>query len=126
MTYNLTKAEVFAAFCAGLISMTVGINSGFGTVSLAYLDLDENLGSWFVSIEFFIAIPIAPLGGLAAGWLGRKKTVLIFSPLISMGWILIGVSTSKFQLFLGRVLVSLASSVIMAIPSKDLIDSNLS
>ena len=30
--------------------MTIGINSGFGTISLAFLDLDENLGSWFVSI----------------------------------------------------------------------------
>ena len=50
MTYQKTKAEIFAALSASLISMTIGINSSFGTISLAYLDLDENLGSWFVSI----------------------------------------------------------------------------
>ena len=114
----MTKAEVFAALSAGLISMTIGINSGFGTIALAYLDLDENLGSWFVSIEFFVALPIAPLGGLFAGWFGRKKTVLIFSPMVAVGWILIGASNSNLVLFLGRVVVSFASSVIMTIPSK--------
>ena len=118
MSYQKTKTETFAALSAGLLSLTIGLNCGFGTVSISQLNLDENLTSWFVSIEFFMAIPVAPLGGLVAGWLGRKKTVLIFSPLTAIGWIMIGASASNVELFLGRTLLSFGCSIMMAIPSK--------
>ena len=120
MSYKKSKTETFAALSAGLITMTTGLNAGFGTVSISQLNLNEDLASWFASIEFFTAIPVAPLGGLVAGWLGRKTAVLIFSPFTTIGWLLIGASSSNVDLFLGRILLSLGCSIMMAIPSKQI------
>ena len=58
------------------------------------------------------------MGGLIAGWFGKRKTVLIFSPVVAVGWILVGASQSTIELFAGRVLISIGSAVMMAVPSK--------
>ena len=50
-----------------------------------------------------IGIICNPMGGIVSGWLGRRKVVLIMSPLLASGWIIIGLASNKMMLYSGRV-----------------------
>ena len=90
---------------------------GFGTISLADIAIDENQGSWFVSIDMIMAIIFTPIGGKMAEIIGIKKTFLLCSPLIVLGWILVGMFASTFALFSGRILTGIGVAILMVSPS---------
>ena len=92
---------------------------GYATIALPQLDLDENEGSWFASMDFFCCMVVAPLGGSLSDWLGRKKTIMLFSPVAALGWIFIAISNSTSILFVGRFLSSVALAAMLASPSKN-------
>ena len=79
---SFSPHEVLGAITVGLVSVSMGLVSGFGTISLADLPLDPNQGSWFVSVDLMIAIPFAPLGGKITQHFGIKKTFLLCAPLV--------------------------------------------
>ena len=63
-----------------LLTVSYGNMIGFVTVALPNLHLNSNEGSWFASIDLFSIMIFAPLGGVLSDWLGRKKTMILFSP----------------------------------------------
>ena len=54
------------------------------------LRLDENESSLYASLFWIIGIICSPIGGILSGWLGRRKIVMIASPLVICGWLIIG------------------------------------
>ena len=100
-----------------LVIVSLAFVAGFGAISLADLDLDEYQGSWFVSIVMLDKIVFTPIGGKMAEIWGIKKTFLLCSPLIVLGWILLGSGLSTFGLFLGRILTGIGTSMLMVSPN---------
>ena len=109
--------KVLGALTVSLVTLQDGVLRGFPTVALPHLELSENEGSWFAAISWTSGIVFTPLGGAISGWLGRKKTLLLFSPIVSLGWLLIAISKANFYLFLGRTLASVATYAMLATPS---------
>ena len=115
----LLSFKIIGALTVSLVTFLDGFMRGFATIALPHLELDENEGSWFAAATFASGIVFSPLGGAISGWLGRKKTLMVFSPIVSLGWILIGVSSDKYGLFLGRLLTSIATYAMLATPSNE-------
>ena len=90
---------------------------GYATIALPDLKLDEDQASWFASIDLFLVMIFSPIGGLISGWIGRKKTLMLSSPLATIGWVLIANQTTEWMLFSGRLLTSIAIASMMASPS---------
>ena len=70
--------------------------------------LDDNEGSVFAAIFWIAGIVFFPLGGAISGRIGRRKTILLATPLIASGWLIIGIGQSKAMLFIGRSLTGIA------------------
>ena len=68
------------------------------------LQLDENESSLFASLFWMIGIICSPIGGALSGWLGRRKIVLIATPLVICGWLIIGFAQNKLMLYIGRTI----------------------
>ena len=49
---------------------------------------------------------MSPIGGFFSGWLGRKKAVILTSPFVSVGWLIIGFAQNKIMLYVGRIISS--------------------
>ena len=65
--------------------------------------------SWGLSVHNTSSVSSCVLHiGALSGILGRRKAVLLFAPLVSVGWILIGAAQNRMMLFLGRFLISTA------------------
>ena len=109
--------EVFGALTVSLALISLGFVQTFGTISLMSIDLDEEKESWFVSVDILAAIIFALVGGKIAEIIGIRKTFLICSPIIVLGWILVGTFVSTFWMFLGRVLSGIGVSIVMVAPS---------
>ena len=82
--------KILGALTVSLVAVLDGLLWGFPTIALANIKLTEYQGSWLAAIGFACGIIVTPFGGAISGWLGRKKTLLIFSPIVSLGWLLIG------------------------------------
>ena len=109
--------EVFGAINVSLAFISLGFIQGFGTISLTSIDLDEEQESWFVSIDILMSIIFQCIGGKVAEVFGIKKSFLISSPIIVLGWILVGTFVSVSWLLLGRALSGMGIGVIMVSPS---------
>ena len=109
--------EVFGAINVSLAFISLGFIQGFGTISLTSIDLDEEQESWFVSIDILMSIIFQCIGGKIAEVFGIKKSFLISSPIIVLGWILVGTFVSVSWLLLGRALSGMGIGVIMVSPS---------
>ena len=96
----------------------MGALIGYATTALPQLQdelltlnevlLNEETGSWFVSIGLLMGIFTCPLGGWLGGYLGRKKIMLLTSPVIFAGWAIVGTADNRILLFFGRILSSIA------------------
>ena len=124
--YRGTETDRYFHFIKVLVALTVsmvtfldGLLRGFATVALPHLELTVDEGSTFAAMSFMGGIVLTPLGGSISGWLGRKKTLMVLSPIASMGWILIAASSSKLALFFGRMLSSVATYAMLATPSNN-------
>ena len=97
--------------CLG--SLGYGATLGYPTRALPQLEsepgmeMDEYMGSWFATI-FWICGIFAPTGGSLSSWLGRRKLILFASPLVAIGWFIIGMAQNRAMLFIGRALASSA------------------
>ena len=67
------------------------------------LRFDDNESSLFASSIFMIGIFCSPIGGILSGWLGRRKIVLLGTPLMICGWLITGFAHNKIMLFVGRI-----------------------
>ena len=95
--------------------MSLGIIFGYATIALPDLKLDDNQASWFASIDLFLFMIFSPIGGLISGWIGRKKILMLSSPFAIIGWVLIANHTfAEWMLFTGRIVTSIALSVMLA------------
>jgi MFS family permease len=70
------------------------------------LRLDENESSLYASLFWMIGIICSPIGGILSGWLGRRKIVMIASPLVICGWLIIGFAQDKIMLYIGKTICS--------------------
>ena len=68
------------------------------------LRFDDNESSLFASSFWMIGIICSPIGGVLSGWFGRRKLVLVATPLVICGWLIIGFAQNKIMLFVGRVI----------------------
>ena len=57
-----------------------------------------------------------PLGGWLGGYLGRKKMMLLTSPVIFAGWAILGTANNRILLFFGRLLSSTAQMLQLSSP----------
>ena len=81
--------------------------------SIVFLTVTE--GSFFAAAFGFSAIIFAPVRGIMAAWLGRRKTILITSPFISLGFLLIALSKWKIMLFFGRYLTTIGTDHVLMV-----------
>ena len=104
--------QILGAVAASIGLLIIGNALGFATIAVPQLleesdpniQMDADLGSWFASIMWFCGLFISPFGGILSGKLGRRNVCLYFSPFYLLGWLLIGVSTTKSMLFMGRII----------------------
>ena len=68
------------------------------------LRFDDNESSLFASSFWMIGIICSPIGGVLSGWFGRRKLVLVATPLVICGWLIIGFAQNKIMLFVGRII----------------------
>ena len=68
------------------------------------LRFDDNESSLFASSIYMIAIICSPIGGILSGWLGRRKLILVATPLVICGWLITGFAQNKIMLFVGRII----------------------
>ena len=96
--------------------MTRGSLFGYPTKALPQLqnstDASINLNNLesaiFAATSSSSGFIFASLGGFFAGWVGRRKALLIASPFVVIGYLLIALAENKIMLFFGRVLSSIA------------------
>ena len=108
---------MLGALNVSLAMVSLAFVQCFGTISLVDIGLDENQTSWFVSIDMMLAFMVAPMGGKLAELIGIKRTFLVCSPILILGFICIGTNLSTFVLFLGRILNGIGVSCLMVQPS---------
>ena len=93
-------------------TFNLGALLGYTTIALPQwksetnieLRFDDNESSLFASSIFLIGIICSPIGGILSGWLGRRKLVLVATPLVICGWLITGFAQNKIMLFVGRVI----------------------
>ena len=93
-------------------TFNLGALLGYTTIALPQwknetnieLRFDDNESSLFASSIFLIGIICSPIGGILSGWLGRRKLVLVATPLVICGWLITGFAQNKIMLFVGRLI----------------------
>ena len=93
--------------CFSFIS--IGASVGYPTQALpqlrnetnAALNLNEYEGSFLASIFWISGIVSCPIGGSLSGWLGRRKVLMILTPIGACGWLLIGLAQNKLMIYFG-------------------------
>ena len=77
--------------------------------------MDDYEGSLFASLFWMVGVICSPMGGFLSGWLGRRKIILLTTPLVAIGWIIIGFANNKLMLYLGRIISSGTIKLILTI-----------
>ena len=72
------------------------------------IELNKLEGAIFAATSDGAGLIFASLGGFFAGWIGRRKALLVASPFVILGFLLIALAENKAMLFCGRVLSSIA------------------
>ena len=106
---------------AGTFSMIICLfeyNLAYSTVIIPYFGLTKFEASWFASISCFFVCFFAPIGGKVTDIFGKKIMVMILTPILATGWILMAVSESTMVLFIGCILTSSAVATMLPLPSK--------
>ena len=93
-------------------TFNLGALLGYTTIALPQwknetnieLRFDDNESSLYASSIFLIGIICSPIGGILSGWLGRRKLVLVATPLVICGWLITGFAQNKIMLFVGRII----------------------
>ena len=72
------------------------------------IELNMLEGAIFAATTSFAGAIFASLGGFFAGWTGRRKALLLSSPFVIFGFLLIAFAENKIMLFFGRIISSIA------------------
>ena len=72
------------------------------------IELDKLEGAIFAAAASLEGAIFASVGGFFAGWIGRRKALLISSPFVILGFLLIALAENKIMLFVGRILSAIA------------------
>ena len=94
--------------------LSLGAAVGYPTQALPQLKsdkdeairLNENEASSFATVLWITGIICAPLGGALSGIFGRKKFLMLTTPVGACGWLLIGLAQNKIMLYFGIFIVS--------------------
>ena len=89
-----------------LFFTTAMFKNGFQMILHLKVKLDDYEGSLFASLFWMVGVICSPMGGFLSGWLGRRKIILLTTPLVAIGWIIIGCANNKLMLYLGRIISS--------------------
>ena len=104
--------QIFGAAIICLGTFNPGALLGYTTIALPQwknetnidLRLDENESSLFASLFWMVGIICSPIGGILSGWLGRRKIIMIATPLVICGWLIIGFAQNKIMLYIGQII----------------------
>ena len=104
--------QFLGAFVICLGSFNMSGLLGFNTIALPQLKnetnpevrLDEYQSSLFAALYWMVGIICSPTGGILSGWLGRKRIVMMTTPLVICGWLIIGLAHNKIMLYIGRII----------------------
>lgn len=104
--------QILGAIASSIGLLTIGNVIGFATIALPQLQkepdpnihMDENLGSWFASVLWICGLFISPFGGILSGKLGQRNVCLYSTPFVLLGWIIVGASSTKSMIFMGRII----------------------
>ena len=72
------------------------------------IELNKLEGAIFAATASLEGAIFASVGGFFAGWIGRRKALLISSPFVILGFLLIALAENKIMLFVGRILSAIA------------------
>ena len=108
--------QIIGTLSVCLSSVSLGTLLGYPTKALPQLKnetnielrMDEYLGSWFAGSFWITGIFLCPLGGWLGGWFGRRKIILLASPLVFTGWTILGTAKNIHSIFLGRYISAMA------------------
>ena len=108
------STQILGAVASSIGMLIFGNSVGFSTIALPQLkkepdpniQMDENLGSWFASLLWISGLFLSPLGGFLAGKLGRRTVVIYFTPLVLLGWILMGLAYNIYMIFAARIITT--------------------
>ena len=78
----------------------VMFKKGFQMILHSKVKLDDYEGSLFASLFWMVGVICSPTGGFLSSWLGRRKIILLTTPLVAIGWIIIGFANNKLMLYL--------------------------
>ena len=107
--------QIAGTLVVSLASVSLGTALGYPTKALPQMATETNLavqlnqyeGSWFAALFWISGIVFSPLGGALSGHLGRKRVILVTSPLVALGWLVIGLATNKTMLYIGRAMTAI-------------------
>ena len=90
----------------GLVGFTTNALAQWRNETNPEVNLNDYEGSLFASLFWMVGVICSPIGGILSGWLGRRKIVIISAPLVSCGWLVIGLAQNKMMLYIGRIITS--------------------
>ena len=115
--------QIIGALAISLATMNLGTVSAYVTETLPQLQcknvssdvfdncipyLDDESGSWFASTEYITGMFLCPIGGILSGKIGRKSTLLVTTPLIIVGFIVLALAKSTALIFIGWMLCTMS------------------
>ena len=119
--HNIWLLQICGTIVVCFTFLSLGAVVGYPTQALPQLKsdkdeairLNENEASSFATVLWITGIICAPLGGVLSGIFGRKKFLMLTTPVGACGWLLIGLALNKIMLYIGIFIVacSLTSQV---------------
>ena len=123
---NICLLQICGAIVVCFTFLSLGAVVGYPTQALPQLKsdkdeairLNENEASSFATVLWITGIICAPLGGVLSGIFGRKKFLMLTTPVGACGWLLIGLALNKIMLFMGIFIVAFSLTSQVRLSSK--------
>jgi len=123
------RNQVFGSLAAGLLSFSVACNVALPSSIISLLIKEGELvqdfetASWLGTVFWFTAIPTSVLGGMISDKFGRRRSALMFSLPLLIGWIVLATATKMEVMIVGRLICGVA--VFGAYPSANVLVSEV-
>ncbi|XP_064630452.1 solute carrier family 2, facilitated glucose transporter member 8-like [Lineus longissimus] len=112
------KKVVFATFVACTAPFSFGYAIGYTSPAIPEMEwkgvMSANNLSWFSSLLTLGGMMGSLLAGVAMELIGRKRTLMITTLPLVLGWTLIAVGFNTFTFLLGRILTGIAIGLVSA------------
>ncbi|KAK2723674.1 facilitated trehalose transporter Tret1-like [Artemia franciscana] len=109
--------QLFASVAAATGFLNTGMMRGWSSpgvpslVESGQMELSTNDISWISSLPLVGAFVGSFLAGYPMDKIGRRKTLVLVSPLFSVAWFLVGFASNKWMVLIGRTLMGLMSGM---------------